>query len=273
MPIAESKAVEPLLFERIPAVPSMLVHRPSDQVAMRLVSGPSAPEYRLFDEDTPIPRVQLLGNGRYALMITNTGAGYSRWGEFEITRWRSDTTRDNWGTFFYLREPESDTLWSVTHQPLNVKDPRYTATFSGDRAEFRGRRLGIESHLEVTLSPEDDAEIRRITLVNEGSRARTLELTSAAELSLAPHGADRAHPAFNKLFIQTEARADLHALLAWRRLRSSDETPIWVAQFDDSKSRGRELVRVRNGPRAVPRAGTHLARPDHVAEPDRRLRA
>ena len=225
------KAVEPLLFERIPPVPSMLVHRPSDQVAMRLVSGPSAPEYRVFDEDTPIPRVQLLGNGRYALMITNTGAGYSRWGEFDITRWRSDTTRDNWGTFFYLREAESNTLWSVTHQPLNVKDPRYTATFSGDRAEFRRRRLGIESHLEVTVSPEDDAEIRRITLVNQGSRARTLELTSAAELSLAPHGADRAHPAFNKLFIQTEARADLHALLAWRRLRSSDETPIWVAQL------------------------------------------
>ncbi len=225
------KAVEPLLFERIPPVPSMLVHRPSDQVAMRLLSEPSDPEYRVFDEDTPIPRVQLLGNGRYALMITNTGAGYSRWGEFDITRWRSDTTRDNWGTFFYLRDEESNTLWSVTHQPLNVKDPRYTATFSADRAEFRRRRLGIESHLEVTVSPEDDAEIRRITLVNHGSRARTLELTSAAELSLAPHAADRVHPAFNKLFIQTEARADLRALLAWRRLRSSDESPIWVAQL------------------------------------------
>ena len=78
---SESKTVEPLLFERIPPMPSMLVHRPSDQVAMRLLSGPSEPEYRVFDEDTPIPRVQLLGNGQYALMITNTGAGYSRWGE------------------------------------------------------------------------------------------------------------------------------------------------------------------------------------------------
>ncbi|MBA0088845.1 MAG: hypothetical protein HRJ53_27980, partial [Acidobacteria bacterium Pan2503] len=223
------QAVEPLLYERIPPVPSMLVHQPSDHVPMRLLSGPSAPEYRVFDEDTPIPRVQLLGNGRYALMITNTGAGYSRWGDFDITRWRSDTTRDNWGNFIYLCEKESNDLWSLTHQPLNVKDPRYTATFSADRAEFRSRRLGIESHLEVTVSPEDDAEIRRITLVNQGSRARTLELTSAAELSLAPHGADRAHPAFNKLFIQTEARAELRALLAWRRLRSPDESPIWVA--------------------------------------------
>jgi cyclic beta-1,2-glucan synthetase len=199
-------------------------------------------------------------------MITNTGAGYSRWGEFDITRWRSDTSRDNWGTFVYLRETESNTLWSVTHQPLNVKDPRYTATFSADRAEFRRRRLGIESHLEVTVSPEDDAEIRRITLVNHGSRARTLELTSAAELSLAPHDTDRAHPAFSKLFIQTEARADLHAPLAWRRLRSPMNRRSGCT-VDDGKPQDEELVPVRNGPRAS-LAGTHLARPGDVAEPD-----
>ena len=106
------KAVEPLLFERIPPQPSMLVHRPSDHVAIRPISEPSAPAYRVLDEDTPIPRVHLLGNGRYALMITNSGAGYSRWRDFDITRWRSDSTRDNWGMFFYLREEESNTVWS-----------------------------------------------------------------------------------------------------------------------------------------------------------------
>ncbi len=225
------KAVEPLLFERIPPVPSMLVHRPPDHAAMRLASVVSEPEYRVFDEDTLIPRVQLMGNGRYSMMITNTGAGYSRWGEFDITRWRSDTTRDNWGSFFYLREPDSNTLWSITHQPLNTKDSRYTATFSADRVEFRRRRIGIESQMEVTVSTEDDVEIRRITLINQGARARTLELTSAAELSLAPHGADRSHPAFSKLFIETEARPDLCALIAWRRPRSASERPIWVAQM------------------------------------------
>lgn len=225
------KAAEPLLFERIPPVPSMLVHRPAEQAAIRVASGPAAPEYRVYDEDTAVPRVQLLGNGNYSLMITNTGAGYSRWGEFDITRWRSDTTRDNWGTFVYLREEESDTFWPVTHAPLNVKDPRYTAIFSGDRAEFRRRRVGIESHVEVTVSPEDDVEIRRITLTNEGSRSRTLQITSATELTLAPHNADRAHPAFNKLFIQTEARPELQALLAWRRMRSDKDAPIFVAQM------------------------------------------
>jgi cellobiose phosphorylase len=224
-------AVEPLLFERIPPQASMLVHRPSDQVAVRPVSESTEPAYRVFDEDTQIPRVHLLSNGRYAVMITNAGSGYSRWREFEITRWRSDTTRDNWGAFFYLREEESGMTWSPTYQPLTAKDPRYTAIFSPGRAEFRRRRRGIETHLEVIVSPEDDVEIRRLTLTNHSLRARKLDVISAAELSLASHDSDRAHPAFNKLFIQTEARPELHALIAWRRLRSDDDRPVWIAQF------------------------------------------
>ncbi len=225
------KAVEPLLFERIPSHPSLLVHRPSDHTAIRPVSEPEPPAYQLLDEDTPIPRCHLLGNSRYSLIITNSGAGYSRWGKFELTRWRSDSTRDNWGQFFYLREEATGQTWSATQQPLNVKDPRYTAVFNADRAEFRRRNLGVESHVEVTVSPDDDVEIRRITLVNHGLRTRNLELTSAVELSLAPHEADRAHPAFNKLFIETQALPELQALLAWRRLRSLSEEPVFVAQL------------------------------------------
>jgi cyclic beta-1,2-glucan synthetase len=225
------QAVEPLLFERIPSHPSLLVHRPSDQTAIRPISEPEPPAYQLLDEDTPIPRCHLLGNARYSLMITNSGAGYSRWGKFELTRWRADTTRDPWGMFFYLRDEASGQTWSATHQPLNQKDPRYTAVFNADRAEFRRRNLGIESHVEVTVSPDDDVEIRRVTLVNHGARIRQLDLTSAVELSLAPHDADRAHPAFNKLFIETEALPHLQALLAWRRLRSLSEEPVFVAQL------------------------------------------
>jgi cyclic beta-1,2-glucan synthetase len=225
------QAVEPLLFERIPPQPSLLVHQPSDHAAVRSLAAAPAPAYRVFDEDTPVPRAHLLSNGRYSLMITNSGGGYSRWHDFEITRWRGDTTRDNWGTYFYLREEDSKALWSATHQPVGAKDPRYTATFSPERAEFRRRRRGIETYLEVIVSPDDDVEVRRLTVMNHTLRARKLELFSAAELSLALHDADRAHPAFNKLFIQTEARPELQALLAWRRLRSEDEPPIWVAQF------------------------------------------
>jgi cellobiose phosphorylase len=117
-------------------------------------------------------------------MITNSGAGYSRWRDVDLTRWRADSTCDNWGMFFYLREEARNPIWSVTHQPVNVKDPRYTAVFSPDRAEFRHRRRGIESHVELTVSPDDDVEIRRIILTNHSARRRSLELVSAAELSL-----------------------------------------------------------------------------------------
>ena len=225
------KAIEPLLFERIPPQPSMLVHRPSEQVAMHVTSEPPTSAYRILDEDTPSPRVHLLGHAQYSVMMTSSGGGYSRWRDFDITRWRSDSTRDNWGTFLYLREEETDTLWSATHQPVNVKDSRYTAIFSPDRVEFRRRKFGIESHLEVTVSPDDDAEIRRFTLINHGMRAKQLAVISVAELALAPHDADRAHPVFSKLFIQTEARPELQTLLAWRRHRSEEEKPIWVAQI------------------------------------------
>src|SRR5439155_17454468 len=111
----------------------------------------------------------------------------------------------------------------------NVKDPRYTATFTADRAEFRRRKFGIESHVEVAVSPEDDAEIRRLTFVNHGLRGRKLTLVSAAELALAPHNADRAHPAFSKLFVQTETLVERRALLAWRRARSPEDQAVWAA--------------------------------------------
>lgn len=134
------KAVEPLLFERIPPVPSMLVHRQADYVGVaRLATEPSRPEYRVFDEATPIPRVHLLGNGRYSLMVTNTGGGYSRWGEVEISRWRADTTRDNWGSFVYFHEEESDTLWSATHRPLMVKLRIERQTVAGAGAVTKAR--------------------------------------------------------------------------------------------------------------------------------------
>src|SRR5438034_9925544 len=160
------RTAAPLLFGLMPRQHSVLVHRPSDEVAMRPISEPSAPSYRVLDEDTPIPLGHLLGNGRYALMITNSGSGYSRWRDFDITRWRADSTRDNWGTFFYLREEESNTTWSATHQPLNVKDPAYTAIFTADRAEFRRRRRGVESRVEVTVAPDVDGGIGRCTLTH-----------------------------------------------------------------------------------------------------------
>jgi cyclic beta-1,2-glucan synthetase len=237
------KAVEPLLFERVPPQASLLVHQKSDEGRTRPESEAPPPQLRVLDENTPVPRVHLLGNGRYSVMITSSGAGYSRWGRFDISRWRSDPTTDEWGMVIYMRDRDTGTIWSATHHPLGVKDTRFTAIFSADRAEFRRRRRGVESHLEVTVSPEDDVEVRRLTLTNRGLRSRSLDFISAVEISLAPHEADRAHQAFSKLFIRTEAIPEMKALLAWRRLRSESEPPIWTAQIvvDSENGRGFEF--------------------------------
>lgn len=226
------RAVEPLLHERIPILPPL--HHIPFPARERILSaenvGEVTPAVSKFDTPhTGTPKCQLLSNGRYALMITNAGGGYSRWGNHEITRWRSDRTQDPGGIFCYLREPDQDRLWSDTYGPVRDEVEVYSVNFALDRAVFRRSDNGLETKTEVVISPEDDVEIRRITLINRSLRTRTLNLTSYVELSMAPHNVDRQHPVFNKLFIQTEAVPQQQALLAFRRLRGADESPIYVA--------------------------------------------
>ncbi|MGH9339087.1 MAG: glucoamylase family protein, partial [Acidobacteriota bacterium] len=223
-------AVEPLLHERIPHVPPLHHISTRERVSSVAGIGEVAPSVSQFETPhTTTPKTQLLCNGRYSLMLTNAGGGYSRWGDFEITRWRSDPTRDSWGTFCYIHDADSGRLWCNSYHPTGGKVEEYCANFTLDRAVFRRVDGGIESETEVIVALEDDVEIRRMTLINRSTRARRLDLTSYIELALAPHNADRQHPAFNKLFIQTEALPEQQALLACRRPRSSGDPPIYVA--------------------------------------------
>jgi cyclic beta-1,2-glucan synthetase len=231
------RAMESLLFERVP-----LTRPPIEEVEARNVPVRSAiedePADRLWREDTATPRVHLQGNGRYALMITNSGGSHSRWNEFDLTRWRSDTTLDRWGSFLYIRDMRSDSVWSAALQPLGdashttlsntTPSPTTMVRFSADRAEFTRRLYGIETIMDVTVAAEDDAELRRLTITNRSLRSRQLEFTSYLELALAPHRTDSSHPAFAKMFVETEC-LESGALVAWRRLRAPDESPIWAA--------------------------------------------
>ena len=146
------RAVEPLLYERIPAAQSTLPPWPRGE-SLRTIGETVDPAFRLVRPDTPVPRVQLMGNGSYSLMITNSGGGYSRWREFDITRWRADTTRDHWGSFLYIRDLRSGGGWSATFHPDNTDERSFTASFSVDRVEFSRRRASLASQLDVTVSP------------------------------------------------------------------------------------------------------------------------
>jgi cyclic beta-1,2-glucan synthetase len=222
------QATELLLQERIPVgVPA--AHPRSEEVLTGRVAQPMpgmiTRVYESADLDTP--RTQLLSNGSYNVMITTAGAGYSQCEDNAVTRWREDVTRDNWGAFIYLRDVRSGVVWSAGHQPVRRKAQSYHVAFSEDKAELRRVDSGISTRMEVVVSAEDNAEVRRISLTNHSSRTREVELTSYAEIVLASPNADSAHQSFSNLFIETEFVPGENAIVAHRRQRSSDERPIW----------------------------------------------
>ena len=241
----EFQSVLLLLQERIPRATELFPHTAQLAEMHLAASGQEAP-VRLFDTPhTPMPEVQLLSNGRYHVMLSNAGGGYSQWKELALTRWREDGTCDNRGAFCYLRELSTGKVWSTTYQPTLQAPAAYEAIFAEGRAEFRrhdlldggpsstggadgGRGGVIETYTEIVVSPEDDIELRRVRLTNRSGQRRQIELTSYAEVVIAPPATDALHPAFSKLFVQTEIVRTRQAILCTRRPRSGDEPAPWM---------------------------------------------
>ncbi|HEY0283094.1 MAG TPA: glucoamylase family protein, partial [Rhizomicrobium sp.] len=226
------QATELLLQERTPrdvAAARPWVEDAKTSVAVRVFDRPTV--RRIRSPFGPTPAVHLLSNGRYAVMLTAAGSGYSRWRDLGITRWREDTTCDDWGSYIFLRDVRSGNVWSAGHQPSGAEPDSYETRFSEDKVEYRRRDGAIATVLEVVVSPEDDAEVRRLSISNGSNRPREIEITSYAELVLAPRAADAAHPAFSKLFVQTEYDAKAGVILATRRRRSPTEPEIWAAHL------------------------------------------
>ncbi|MBZ5521256.1 MAG: cyclic beta 1-2 glucan synthetase [Acidobacteriia bacterium] len=217
-----------LLQERVPKA-TTLYSAPEEMPETRKTTEEFEAAIRVFHSpNTPIPEVQLLSNGRYHVMVSNAGGGYSRWNDIAVTRWREDTTRDDWGTFCYIRDVATGRFWSTAYQPTVKPLEHYEAIFSEAKVEFRCREGEIEAHTEIAVSPEDDVELRRVTLTNRARKRRTIEITSYAEVVLASSAADVLHPAFSNLFVQTEILEQRRAILCTRRARSLNEHAPWM---------------------------------------------
>ncbi|WP_445143524.1 GH36-type glycosyl hydrolase domain-containing protein [Dyella sp. Tek66A03] len=220
-----------LLQERVPRAAVEFVHATEFPSLDTMAPSPE-PTLRVFtDPDRARPAVQLLSNGRYHVMVSSAGGGYSRCRELAVTRWQEDISCDNWGMFCYLRDVASGEFWSSSHQPALREVEHYEAIFSDARAEFRVREQDFDAHTEIVVSPEDDIELRRIRITNRGRTSRTIEVTSYAEVVLAPAIADAMHPAFSNLFVQTELLPALQAIMCTRRPRSSQETVPWMCHL------------------------------------------
>jgi len=178
--------------------------------------------------NTTIPEIQLLSNGRYHVMISNSGGGYSRWKDIAVTRWREDATKDNHGIFCYIKDVHSGQVWSNTYHPTGSQGRKYEVVFSHGHVEFLRLDHGIDTRTEIVVSPEDDTEMRRVRITNKSQAIRTLEITSYAEVVLARQASDEAHPAFSNLFVQTEIVPEYNAVICTRRPRSAEECPPWM---------------------------------------------
>jgi cellobiose phosphorylase len=217
-----------LLQERVPRAVAPYLHT-SELAQSRTTTGGAETPVRIFDTPhTQSPEVQLLSNGRYHVMVTNAGGGYSQWKDLAVTRWREDSTRDHWGTFCYIRDAARGTFWSTAYQPALKRSDSYEAIFSESRAEFRCRKHDLDTHTEIAVSPEDDIELRRITITNRARKRRTIDLTSYAEVVLATPAADAQHPGFSNLFVQSEILRQRQAILCTRRPRSAGEASPWM---------------------------------------------
>ena len=220
-----------LLQERVPKSATQYLHA-AQAPTLDDASQGNETKLRVFtDPDRRRPAVQLLSNGRYHVMVSNAGGGYSRCNDMAVTRWREDIASDSLGTFCYLRDVASGRFWSTAYQPTLHRAHSQETVFTDARAEFRVRELNFDCHTEIVVSPEDDIELRRLHLTNRARTRRTLELTSYAEVVLASAISDALHPAFSKLFVQTELVRPLQAILCSRRPRASDEPVPWMCHL------------------------------------------
>jgi len=224
------QAADLLLLERIPKSAPFYPHAAEVEAPIWRAGMLDRREaLRIIDDpNTFRPEVHLLSNGRYSVVVSSSGGGYSQWKEIAVTRWSGDPTRDNDGMFFYIRDLDSGEVWSTGYQPA-LKDPEtYQAIFRGSMAEFRSRVQDIETYADVVVSPEDDVELRSISVTNRSLRRRRIELTSYAEVVLTTPAADATHPSFSKLFVETEIVRKRSAVLCSRRPRSKEERTPWM---------------------------------------------
>ncbi|UNK44094.1 cyclic beta 1-2 glucan synthetase [Luteimonas sp. S4-F44] len=225
---AEFQATLLLLQERVPRTGVVRPHE-IGSLSVRSTEAVGETQLRVFrTPDASRPAVQMLSNGRFHALLTSAGGSYLRRHDMAVTRWREDGTRDHWGAFCYLCDVEAGDVWSAAYQPTCVPVEHYEAIFSDAKAEFRGRKRGLETHLEIAVSAEDDIELRRLRLSNRSRRTRIVEVTTYAEVVLAPAIADELHPAFGNLFVQTEIVREKQALLCTRRPRAHDEVTPWM---------------------------------------------
>jgi cyclic beta-1,2-glucan synthetase len=223
---ARMQSSELLLQEQIPTLAPL--QPPSETNAEPTTAGDTVRRVSPWSvpSQTPYPQAHYISNGNFGSMITNNGSGFLKWKDFDLTRWRADSTLDPYGLWIYIQDEDLDRGWRIGDQPSLEDADNEQITFSPYHAEFIRSTGDIVARMEVFTSPDDDLEIRQIQISNRSEQPRSVQVVSYAEVILAPQSADRRHPVFNTLFIESDYYESLHALHFSRRPRSPQEKRV-----------------------------------------------
>ena len=222
------KSAEAILQERMPFKVVITKEQKEEYQSFKRKNQDEPEVIRKYGiPNSVLPNVHLLSNGSYSVMVTDGGSGYSKNDDMAVARWR-ESRQGGSGFFVYIQNINANNIWSAAYEPFCVKPEGYRVVFSPDKAEFFRKDGNIETHTQIVVSPEDNAEVRKITLTNNSRYARVVEVTSYLETVLAHPDADLAHPAFSNLFVTTEFVPESDCLLAERRPRSVGQKPVWA---------------------------------------------
>jgi cyclic beta-1,2-glucan synthetase len=253
------EAAELLLQEKTPREIPVATFKSDTAVRDRVESADQSPDTRLIlDPARALRAINQMGNVYYSVMVTATGSGYSRWNDIAVTRWQADPTEDRNGTYIFLRDTESGAWWSATSEPKRAPDEKAYTLFADEKATFVKTVGTLRSEVECIVISEGNGEARRVTLFNDSAEDRLVEVTSFAELALAAEAADSAHPAFSKMFVETEI-TPAGVIFANRRKRSPSEPSITLAHFATGASAGTRDIEAETDRRGFIGRGRTLA--------------
>ena len=223
------KATQLILQERIPAREVYLKDFIEPMSSIYRIGKTKGDAVRRFKGiNTYIPEVQILSNGSFSTMVTNSGSGFIKYGDAAISRWRRDAVAEDWGMYIYIQNLNSNNFWSATYMPCGIRPERYDVVFDEDRAVFTRRDGNIETRTDIVVSPTYNMEVRRTTLTNRSIHRRVLDITSYFELAISSSISDIAHRTFNNLFVITEFIPEYNALIGYRRWGGDLSKKIWV---------------------------------------------
>ena len=176
-------------------------------------------DIRTFNYISYLPEVSVLSNKKYCLLMNDRGDSFSRYRTLQLNRYRKVTEQD-YGIFLYIKDIDTNYIWSNTYAPMNKKPDKYEIVFAADKIKYLRTDGKITTKTEIVVTKNHHAEIRKITFKNESDDVKRLELTSYTEPILSENMDDVSHRVFNSMFLTSMYDTDSNSLIVRRKSRN-----------------------------------------------------